>query len=62
MKEFKILEFKKEKTYQNVEQVLAQYAAEGWEVVSLSSDLSSDIRGKLLILLQREINDEGILA
>ncbi len=62
MKEFKILEFKKEKTYQNVEQVLAQYATEGWEVVSLSSDLSSDIRGKLLILLQREINDEGILA
>ncbi len=55
MKEFKILEFKKEKkSYQHIEKALAEKSAEGWDVVSMTSDLSTDIRGVIVVLLQRE--------
>ncbi len=55
MKEFKILEFRKEKkSYQYIEKALAEKSAEGWDVVSMTSDLSTDIRGVIVVLLQRE--------
>ena len=60
MKEFRILEFRKAKhSVEEIENVLAQKSAEGWEVVSLSSDLSVDIRGAFIVLLQREKPSDG---
>ena len=55
MKEFKILEFKRSKTsYEEIERILAEKTSEGWETVSMSTDMSKDIRGIILLLLQRE--------
>ncbi len=54
MKEFLILERRKEKTYQAIEALLEEKSSQGWEVVSVSIDLSSDLRGTVLIVLQRE--------
>ncbi len=55
MKEFKILEFRKKNTSNEaIEQALAEKSAEGWEVVSMTSDISSDLRGVMTVLLQRE--------
>ena len=54
MKEFLILERRKEKTYQTIEALLEEKSSQGWEVVSVSIDQSSDLRGTVLIVLQRE--------
>lgn len=55
MKEFKFLEFRKEKkAYENMEKTLADRSAEGWEVVSMTADISTDLRGIVIVLLQRE--------
>jgi hypothetical protein len=54
VKEFLILERRKEKTYQTIEALLEEKSSQGWEVVSVSIDLSSDLRGTVLIVLQRE--------
>ena len=55
MKEFKIIEFKKSK-YSNeaIEKQLEEKSSEGWEVVSMNVDLSVDLRGVVIILLQKE--------
>lgn len=55
MKEFKIIEFRKQKTYEMVEEALAERSAEGWETVSMTVDVSSDLKGVVVVLLQREI-------
>ena len=57
MKEFKIIEFKKQKTYETVEKALAERSAEGWETVSMTVDVSSDLKGVIVVLLQREIKN-----
>ena len=55
MKEFQFLEFKKEKkSYENMEKTLADKSAEGWEVVSMTADISTDLRGIIIVLLQRD--------
>ncbi len=55
MKEFKVLEFKKDKKdAKTIEQTLEQKTSEGWEVVSMTVDLSRDLRGIIVVLLQRE--------
>ncbi len=55
MKEFKILELKRSKhPYAEIEQTLEGCSAQGWEVVSLSVDTGSDLRGIVVILLQRD--------
>ncbi len=55
MKEYKIAEFKKSRTpNEEIERFLAEKSAEGWEVVSLTVDISADLRGTVIILLQKE--------
>ena len=57
MKEFKIIEVDRKeinKDYSYAESIMEEQSAEGWEVVSVTSDMSVDIRGKLLITLQRD--------
>ena len=55
MKEFQFLEFKKEKkSYENMEKTLADKSAEGWEIVSMTADISTDLRGIIIVLLQRD--------
>ena len=55
MKEFKILEFKSNKsTYEEIEKILGEKSAEGWDVVSMYTDVSKDIRGMIVVLLQRD--------
>ena len=55
MKEFKLIEFKKDqKEKEHIEQTLADYSAEGWEVVSMTVDLSKDLRGVVVVLMQRD--------
>ena len=55
MKEFKSIEFKKNKTpYEEIEKVLSDMTAKGWEVVNMTVDMSSDIRGIVIVLLQRD--------
>ena len=55
MKEYQFLEFKKNKqTYKEIESVLKEKSAMGWEVISMTIDVSVDIRGIVVILLQRE--------
>lgn len=54
MKDFKILEFKNSKTdYEDIENVLAEKSNEGWEVVSMYTDMSKDLRGTILVLIQK---------
>ena len=56
MKEFKIVEFrKKDKDPGNIERKLAEYANNGWDVISMTSDLSRDISGVYIVLLQRDV-------
>ena len=55
MKEFKIVkidhkEIKKD-DYSYVERLLADFAAEGWQVISVAPDYGKDLRGDLLITL-----------
>lgn len=58
MKEFKILEFKSNKTtYEEIEKILGEKSAEGWEVVSMHTDISKDIRGMIVVLLQRDAEE-----
>ena len=55
MKEYQFLEFKKYKqTYKEIESVLKEKSAMGWEVISMTIDVSVDLRGIVVILLQRE--------
>lgn len=55
MKEYQFLEFKKNKqTYKEIESVLKEKSAMGWEVISMTIDVSVDLRGIVVILLQRE--------
>ena len=55
MKEFQFIEFKKSKqTYKEIENVLKEKSAMGWEVISMTIDVSVDLRGVVVILLQRE--------
>lgn len=55
MKEYQFLEFKKSKqTYKEIESVLKEKSAMGWEVNSMTIDVSVDLRGIVVILLQRE--------
>ena len=55
MKEFKIVEFMRWKTsYEEVENFLMEKSSEGWDVVSMSVDVSQDIRGMIIVLLQRD--------
>lgn len=54
MKEYKVYELKKEKNYENVEAFLQEKSVEGWQLVSMSSDISKDIRGMLLLVMERE--------
>ena len=54
MKEFKILEFKNCKnTYEEIESVLSEKTSDGWDVVSFSTDMSKDIKGRIIVLIQR---------
>ena len=56
MKEFKIAEFrKKDKDLGNIERKLAEYSKNGWDVISMTSDLSRDISGVFVVLLQRDV-------
>ena len=54
MKEFRIIELKRKKTWQAAEALLEEKSSQGWEVVSVSVDQSADIRGTVLVVLQRE--------
>lgn len=55
MKEYQFIEFKKSKqTYKEIENVLKEKSAMGWEVISMTIDVSVDLRGVVVILLQRE--------
>ena len=55
MKEYQFLEFKKNKqTYKEIESVLKEKSAMGWEVISMTIDVSVDLRGIVVFLLQRE--------
>ncbi|MBR3808939.1 MAG: DUF4177 domain-containing protein [Clostridia bacterium] len=57
MKEFKILEFKTSKAnFEDIENVLAEKSNEGWEVVSMSFDMSKDLRGTILVLIQKQVS------
>ena len=57
MKAFKIIrveykDIKKDFTY--AEKLLSERSAEGWRVVSVCPDLAKDLRGDLLVTLERE--------
>lgn len=55
MKEYKIIEFRKSHTpYEEIEKELSDMSAEGWEVVGFDVDMTADIRGKVVVLLQRD--------
>lgn len=57
MKEFRILKIERKYLkdgFAYAEKLLSTYAAEGWRVVSVAPDLSADIRGELLVTLERE--------
>ncbi len=55
MKEFKLIEFAKEqKDKEHIEQTLSERSAEGWEVAGMTVDMSKDLRGIVVVLLQRE--------
>ena len=55
MKEFKIIEFKRSK-YSNeaIEKQMEEKSSEGWEVVSMNVDMSADLRGVVIVLLQKD--------
>lgn len=54
MKEYKILEIRREKNLQNAEDLMNRMAVEGWEVVSVVPDAHSSIHVKLIITFVRE--------
>ena len=56
---FKILEFKKSQyCYEAIEKALSEKVSEGWKVVSMNTDVSSDIKGVIVVLLQQIIPGE----
>lgn len=54
MKEYKIIEIKKEKTLENAQKIMNQMAKEGWEVVSVTYDAWSSLNLQLLITFSME--------
>ena len=55
MKEFKFAEFaRNKKSYEEIEKALSGLSAEGWEVASMTVDISLDLRGRVVVLLERE--------
>ena len=54
MTQFKILEFKKSQySYDAIENALSQKVSEGWKVISLHTDVSTDLKGIVVALLQQ---------
>lgn len=54
MKEYKILEVKKEKSFEKVQELMEQMSQQGWEVVSVAFDSWSKLNLQLLITFSRE--------
>lgn len=55
MKEYRIIEFRKSQTpYEEIEKKLSELSAEGWETAGFDVDMTADIRGKVVVLLQRD--------
>ena len=57
MKTFKIIRIEHKdikKDFSFAEKLLADYAADGWTVVSVAPDLAKDLRGDLLVTLEKE--------
>ena len=46
---------KHKNSYEEIEKILSQKSSEGWDVVSMDIDLSEDLRGKFMFLLQKNI-------
>ena len=60
MTKFKILEFKKSQySYEAIENALSQKASEGWKVISMHTDVSTDLKGIVVVLLQQVTPEEG---
>lgn len=56
---FKFLEFKKSQySYEAIEKALSEKVSEGWKVVSMHTEVSSDIKGVVVVLLQQIIPGE----
>ena len=54
MKKYKILEFKKSQySYEQIEDVLTNKTSEGWEAISMYTDISSDLKGIVTVLLKQ---------
>ena len=60
MKTYKIIEIKRKfikNDYSYAEGVMESEANDGWEVVSVAFDMSTDICGDMVIVFSRERND-----
>ena len=59
MTNFKILEFKKSQyTYEAIEKDLSEKYSAGWKVISMHTDVSTDLKGIVVVLLQQIIPGE----
>ena len=62
MKEFRIIRIahsRIKKDFSFAEALLADYAAQGWQVVSVCPDISSNLSGDLVVTLQRDKTEES---
>lgn len=55
MKEYKIIEVKKDKDFETAETIMKEMSEKGWEVVSIAPDAHSSLRMQLMITFQRNI-------
>ncbi len=55
MKEYRVIDVKKEKTNENVEKIMNSMAKEGWEVINIQQDPLSKWNTQLIITFSREV-------
>lgn len=58
MKEYRVVDIKKEKTNENLEKKLNAMAKEGWEVISIQQDPLSSLSIQLIVTFCRNIDEE----
>ena len=64
MTRFKILEFKKSQyNYEAIENALSEKVSEGWKVISMHTDVSTDSKGIIIVLLRQIVpGDEETMS
>ena len=58
MKEYKVIDIKKEKTNENLEKLMNTMAKDGWDVISIQQDPLSSLNIQFVVTFSRNIDED----